>query len=186
MITVGIDEVGRGCWAGPLVAGAAILREPIAGLADSKVLTKARRELLSAEIYEKAFVGLGWVTPSEVDELGLTQAVRVAMQRAIAEITVNYDRIIIDGSYNFFADDDRAEAFIKADGSVPCVSAASIVAKVARDAYMANEVHKLHPEYGFDRHVGYGTKAHLAALKLHGISPQHRTSYKPIQALLTV
>ncbi len=181
---VGIDEVGRGCWAGPLVAGAVLLGDPIPGLADSKKLSKKRREQLDAEIRLNAIAsGLGWVSPAEVDQLGLTEAVRLAMQRAIAAITAPYDEIIIDGNYNFLADMPRSSCLVKADDLVPAVSAASILAKVARDNYMAKAA-IAYPEYQFDRHVGYGTAAHMAALKLHGICELHRQSYAPIKAIL--
>jgi ribonuclease HII len=183
MIIVGIDEVGRGCWAGPVVAGAVILSKPIAGLKDSKKLTKPQREVFAAQITEEALaVGLGWVAAKEVDGLGLTEAVRLAMRRALEEIEADYDQIIIDGNYNFLPENPKAQAVIKADDSVPAVSAASIVAKVARDNYMA-EVAARYPDYGFTSHVGYGTALHLERLKLHGISDLHRRSFKPIQAL---
>src|SRR5487761_1605626 len=108
---VGIDEVGRGCWAGPLVAGAGGLEKPIDGLDDSKKLSKLRRERLAAELeISGAAIGLGWVWPLEIDEFGLTVAVRQAMWRALEQITCAYDKIIIDGSFNFFADDPRATA----------------------------------------------------------------------------
>lgn len=185
MITVGIDEVGRGCWAGPLVAGAVILKAPIAGLRDSKKLTKVARQRLSDQILAEALaVGLGWVAPAEVDALGLTLAVKAAMQRALAQIIVPYDEIIIDGSLNFFPDDVRAQAIIRADNSVTAVSAASIVAKVARDRYMATEAVRLHPAFQFDKHVGYGTALHLAMLKQYGVTALHRLSYKPIKQIL--
>jgi len=181
---VGIDEVGRGCWAGPLVAGAVALHEPIIGLNDSKKLTKLQRERLTAEIEVSAVgIGLGWVTPMEIDEFGLTQAVRLAMHRALAQITIPYDEIIIDGNINFFADDPRAKAIIKADGSVPAVSAASIVAKVARDRWMQRAALEF-PVYGFEKHVGYGTKQHQTMLQTYGICKLHRKSYKPVQAVL--
>jgi ribonuclease HII len=184
MITVGVDEVGRGCWAGPLVAGAVVVREPIAGLKDSKKLSKKRREFLAVQIHEEALaVGLGWVKPAELDESGLTAAVRLAMERALEQITVRYDELIIDGNLNFFPENPRARAVIKADDSVPAVSAASIVAKVARDNYMA-EVAAEYPDYGFERHVGYGTALHLERLQLHGVSKLHRVSFKPVRALL--
>jgi ribonuclease HII len=183
MVTVGIDEVGRGCWAGPVVAGAVILQEPIAGLKDSKLLSKKRRDMLAGKIHESASVGLGWVQPADVDELGLTAAVKLAMERALQHITVEYDELIVDGSYNFFSRNPKARAVIKADALFPAVSAASIVAKVARDNYMS-EAAKLHPNYGFEKHVGYGTKMHIEMLKLHGVSEMHRLTYKPIQALL--
>lgn len=190
MIIVGVDEVGRGCWAGPLVAGAVALPDDFKAvdapvvLRDSKKMTKNQRETAAVYIQERALgVGLGWVTPAEVDANGVTAAVRLAMERAVAELTVTYDKLIVDGNVNYFADNPRARAVIKADDSELSVSAASIVAKVARDDYMTN----LGPQYagyGFDRHVGYGTAAHIAALKLLGVSDVHRKSYKPIKALL--
>lgn len=184
MKTVGIDEVGRGCWAGPLVAGAVLLLQPIDGLADSKKLSKKRRNELSKEILEHAIVGTGWVWPEEIDKGGVTWAVKTAMERALAEIAAEYDEIIIDGNINFLLENSKAYAVIKADGTVPSVSAASIVAKVARDTYMEQEAHSLYPRYGFDKHVGYGTAAHIAALHKYGICESHRMSYKPIRKLL--
>jgi len=182
---VGIDEVGRGCWAGPLVAGAVVLGGPISGLKDSKKLTKKQREALTLEIQATAVaVGLGWVWPAELDAVGMTQAVRLAMERALAAVNIDYDEVIIDGNINYFADNPKARAIIKADDSVPAVSAASIVAKVARDQYMAN-LSEQYAGYGFAQHVGYGTAAHAAALKLLGVSDIHRKSFKPIQALLS-
>ncbi len=186
---VGIDEVGRGCWAGPLVAAAVALSVPIEGLNDSKKLTKKRREVLAAQIHEQAdAVGIGWVSPAEVDELGLTKAVQLAMLRAMKQIHCDYNEIIIDGSYNFFANvqglkTNNVQAIIKADGMVPAVSAASIVAKVARDNYMIG-LADTYPGYGFETHVGYGTPAHVAALKKLGVTDIHRTSYRPIKAYL--
>lgn len=185
MVTVGIDEVGRGCWAGPVVAGAVILGEPIAGLRDSKKLTKLQREKLAAEIQVRArAVGLGWVEASELDQIGLTAAVGLAMQRALEQIAMDFEEIIVDGNLNYFPQDNRAKAVIKADDSVPAVSAASIVAKVARDSYMANVAHRKYPEYAFDKHVGYGTSLHQQMLKLYGVSELHRQSFRPIQAIL--
>jgi ribonuclease HII len=183
MVTVGIDEVGRGCWAGPLVAGAVILRRPIAGLKDSKQLTKKQREHLSQIIYDEALaVGLGWVNPSIIDAQGLTMAVRLAMQQALDQITQAYDQVIIDGAFNFLAENPKVQTLIKADATVPAVSAASIVAKVARDQYMTDLASK-YPDYGFAQHVGYGTALHAERLKLYGVSDQHRRSFKPIRAL---
>ena len=184
MITVGIDEVGRGCWAGPLVAGAVILHEPIAGLKDSKKLTKLQRERLSTQIHaEAAAIGLGWVEAAEIDALGLTKAVGLAMERAVAEIAIDFEEMIIDGNINYFLHDVRAKAVIKADNTVPSVSAASIVAKVARDAYMTDMASR-YAGYGFEKHVGYGTAAHITALQAIGVTDIHRKSYKPIQAFL--
>lgn len=184
MISVGIDEVGRGCWAGPLVAGAVILDQPIKGLKDSKQLSKAQREKLAIIIEKQAMaIGLGWVEAAEIDTLGLTAAVRLAMERALAKLTLQYEEIIIDGNLNFLKDNPKARALIKADTKVPAVSAASIVAKVARDNYMT-KIAKNYPDYGFEQHVGYGTTLHSEKLKLHGVSELHRCSFRPIQALL--
>lgn len=211
-VIVGIDEVGRGCWAGPLVAAAVILPPnlfwedcpPKGGatvLRDSKKLSKKQREFLVTQIQSQAVAyGVGWVTPGEVDELGLTKSVRLAMLRAVMklhETTTEYDEIIIDGNYNFFADRESSDlsrlyvkgrnfhvrAVVRADDTVPAVSAASILAKVARDDYMAQMSHK-YSGYGFEKHVGYGTAAHVAALKQYGITDLHRKSFRPIQKFL--
>lgn len=185
VITVGIDEVGRGSWAGPVVAGAVVLAMPIAGLKDSKKLTKSQREALALEINMHAgAVGIGWVEAPEVDRIGLTAAVGLAMQRALEQISVSFDEVVIDGNLNYFPDDSRAKAVIKADDSVPAVSAASIVAKVARDSYMANVAHQKYPEYAFDKHVGYGTSLHQQMLKLYGVTELHRKSFRPVQAIM--
>jgi ribonuclease HII len=187
-LVVGIDEVGRGCWAGPLVAGAVALDSPIAGLADSKVLSKRQRERLVAEIKVSAVAyGLGWVDAETVDMLGITESVRRAMLQAYQELQkmlggVEHD-IIIDGNSNYLADYPNTVALIKADGTIPAVSAASILAKVARDAYMTDLATSL-PGYGFEKHVGYGTRQHIDALTNLGVTDQHRKSYKPIKAIL--
>lgn len=184
MLTVGIDEVGRGCWAGPLVAGAVLLAEPIEGLKDSKLLSKQRREALAEIIYDRALAtGLGWVDAATIDEVGLSSAVMIAMEAALAQIEAEYDEVIIDGNLNFLASYPKTRALIKADMTVPAASAASIIAKVARDKYMA-EVGDRYSVYGFDKHVGYGTALHLEMLKLHGVSDLHRRSFKPIKALI--
>lgn len=184
MILVGIDEVGRGCWAGPVVAAAVILKDPIDGLRDSKQLSKRRRQLLAQHIREQALaIGIGWIEPAVLDQIGLTEAVGLAMRQALAEIELEYDAVIIDGQYNFLANNPKTKAVVKADSSVPAVSAASIIAKVARDDYMC-ELAASYPGYGFETHVGYGTALHRERLKLLGISDQHRQSFKPIRALV--
>ena len=180
---VGIDEVGRGPWAGPLVVGAVVLGCEIDGLTDSKKLSKKRREALDTEIRENAVAfGLGWVNADEIDEFGLSAALVAACKRALEQITVPYHEIIIDGTINFLKDTGKGPyvtTMKKADLLVPSVSAASIIAKVARDAYM-NEQHEKYPEYGFSSHVGYGTAVHRAAIEKHGVTPLHRLSFAPL------
>ena len=183
-IILGVDEVGRGCWAGPLVAGAVILGDAIAGLRDSKKLSAKQRNAVAILIHANAIAtGIGWVSAKEVDSLGLTKAVGLAMQRAVDQITEPYDQLIVDGNINYFAHDPRASAVIKADDTVAEASAASIIAKVARDSYMQN-ISSLYPEYGFEKHVGYGTKLHMEALANHGVTDIHRLSYKPVKAAI--
>lgn len=186
---VGVDEVGRGCWAGPLAAGAVALASPIVGLADSKVLTKIARERLDVLIRAEALAfGVGWASVEEIDRLGLTAAVRLAMQRAVLAAEALAQRpaaeIIVDGSFNFFANDARARTLVSADALVPEVSAASILAKVARDRWMTEVAAKDFPLYGFEKHVGYGTMLHREQLQAHGVSSLHRRSFRPIKELL--
>jgi ribonuclease HII len=186
MITVGLDEVGRGCWAGPLVAAAVALPDDvsISGLNDSKKLSKLQREKLVVVIEEKATaIGVGWVWPDAIDNGGITQAVKSAMEQAFSQIHCKYDELIVDGHINYLVAVPGSQAIIKADGSVPAVSAASIIAKVARDRYMTG-IAAQYRGYGFERHVGYGTKAHIEALATYGVTDMHRRSYKPIKALL--
>lgn len=181
---VGIDEVGRGCLAGPLVAGAVVLDKRMYKLRDSKLLTKRQREVLSARIQTKALAyATGWVTPQEIDAVGMTKATSLAMRRALEQITCDYDEIIIDGSINYLKPNPKARAIVKADQTVPVVSAASIIAKVARDQFMTDIATK-YPQYQFDHHVGYGTQLHRDMLKLHGYCDLHRMSFKPLQNLL--
>lgn len=183
-IIVGIDEVGRGCWAGPLVVGAVILDTFIPGLTDSKMLSKVERQRLYVIIKQKAvFSATGWVWPEEIDQLGLTAATAVAIKRSIKTIP-EYDQILIDGSFNYLKSNVKASTQIKADLHEPCVSAASILAKVERDTYMMQQ-NRLHPGYGFNTNVGYGTHVHKQGLASLGITNIHRKSYKPIQGYIT-
>lgn len=182
-MTVGIDEVGRGSWAGPLVAAAVALKQPISGLADSKILSKKERQILDKQIRSKSIFGLGWITPKQVDSLGLTRAVSLAMRKALYNLGTGYDKVIIDGNYNFLYNLPKTQAIIKADLTISEVSAASIIAKVARDDYMI-KIAKKYPGYYFEKHVGYGTRQHLTAIKRYGITPLHRCSYRPIQTVL--
>ena len=180
---LGIDEVGRGPWAGPLVVGACVLGDAqIEGLTDSKKLTPKKREALVPVIREKAAVGLGWVSAEELDRIGLSQALCKAARAAVKQIKVPFHEIVIDGTVNFLRDTPLAghvQVLKKADLLVPEVSAASIVAKVTRDEYMYKLADK-YPGYGFEKHVGYGTAAHKAALEKLGPCPEHRKSFKPI------
>jgi ribonuclease HII len=181
---IGIDEVGRGCWAGPVVAAAVALTSPIDGLADSKKLSASRRQLLCEVIYETADVGIGWVYADEFNTVGLSRAVGLAMDRAILALQPEaYDGIIIDGTVNYLPDYSGVRTLAKADALIPAVSAASIVAKVARDQFMI-DLSAEYPEYGFERHVGYGTAMHHQALKRYGVTTQHRLSYRPIRLII--
>ena len=182
--TVGMDEVGRGCWAGPVVAGAVILKRTISGVKDSKLLDRQKRNELDIIIRKHAVaVGVGWADVAEINALGLTRSLELAFSRALAEITVEYQQVIIDGKYNFLHGEPRATTLVDADATMPVVSAASIIAKVARDNFMIQMAER-YPDYGFERHVGYGTKLHQEALAHIGLCDLHRTNFKPIRGLL--
>lgn len=183
---LGIDEVGRGPWAGPLVVGAVILGTKIDGLTDSKKLTKKKREALYIGIMQHAkAVGLGWVHADELDEVGLSEALRLACKRAVLEVKsqgVAFHDVIIDGTVNLLAGtnlESHVTTMKKADLLVPSVSAASIVAKVARDEFMVKQ-DELYPGYGFASHVGYGTATHRKAIEKHGVTSLHRQTFEPI------
>lgn len=182
---LGIDEVGRGPWAGPLVVGAVVLGGAVIdGLDDSKKLSKKRRELLDIEIREKADAfGLGWVTAGELDEVGMSEALRLATRRAVEQISAPYHEIIIDGTINLLSGTSKGgyvTTLPKADALIPSVSAASIIAKVARDAYMA-EQDEVYPGYNFAGHSGYGVAKHREAIEKLGVTPLHRLSFAPLQ-----
>ena len=189
---LGIDEVGRGPWAGPLVVGAVILGgAEIEGLNDSKKLTKKRREALDEVIREQAAAwALGWVSAGELDDVGMSQALRLATRRAVKQIqsqckekNLAFDEIIIDGTVNFLADTALGRyvtVMAKADGLIPSVSAASIIAKVARDQFMA-EQDMVYPGYGFASNAGYGVAKHRTAIERLGVTPLHRLSFAPLQ-----
>lgn len=181
---LGIDEVGRGPWAGPLVVGAVVLGgAEIPGLTDSKKLTKKRREALVPLIKEQASAwALGWASARELDELGMSEALRLATRRAVEQIKVPYSEIIIDGTINFLADTGKGRyvtCLPKGDLLVPSISAASILAKVARDDYMA-EQDFIYPGYNFKSHAGYGVKAHREAIEKLGVCELHRLSFAPL------
>lgn len=182
---LGIDEVGRGPWAGPLVVGAVVLGGAlISGLTDSKKLTKKRREALVPIIKEQATAwALGWVTAEELDGIGMSEALRLATRRAVEQIKVPYSEIIIDGTVNFLSGTGKGKyvtCLPKADLLVPSVSAASVLAKVARDDYMA-EQDAVYPGYGFSAHAGYGVAKHREAIERLGVTPLHRLSFAPLQ-----
>lgn len=181
---LGIDEVGRGPWAGPLVVGAVVLgSEKIDGLIDSKKLSKKRREELSLIIREKAAgFGLGWVGANEIDKIGLSEALKLATRLAVQQVEASYNEIIIDGTVNFLANTNKGQyvtTMKKADLLIPSVSAASIIAKVARDNFMA-EQDTVYPGYNFKKHVGYGTLEHRQAIEKLGVTPLHRLSFAPL------
>ncbi len=190
---LGIDEVGRGPWAGPLVMGAVILGGgTIDGLTDSKKLTKKKREELDPIIRSQALgYGLGWVSAAELDEIGMSAALELACKRAVQAIdtlNVAYSEIIIDGTINFLKDTSKGKyvkTLPKADLLVPSVSAASIIAKVARDNYMS-EQDAAYPGYKFGSHAGYGTAAHRAAIEQYGVTPLHRLSFAPLTKYRTL
>ena len=181
----GVDEAGRGPLAGPVVAAAVILdpRQPIDGLNDSKKLTAARREMLAVEIREKA---LAWAVAEasvqEIDRINILQASLLAMQRAVSGLSLMPEKALVDGNKCPVLA-CPVEAIVGGDGKLAAIAAASILAKTVRDAQM-QELHVLYPQYGFDRHKGYPTALHLAALREHGISPVHRRSYGPVAQMI--
>lgn len=180
---VGVDEVGRGPWAGPVVAAAVALTNNtiISGVKDSKKLTSFARRRLAILIKKQAIgIGVGWVSNEYVDNLGLSAAVKQSMLKAVSQLNCQIDELVIDGNINYLGEEfSNSRAIIDADSTHPAVSAASIIAKVARDQYMAS-ISKLYPNYGFEKHVGYGTKSHRQMIALLGVTPIHRLSFKPI------
>ena len=184
-LIAGVDEAGRGPLAGPVVAAAVILdpRQPIAGLADSKKLTARRRERLYDEICAKALCcSIALASVAEIDRLNILQATLLAMQRAVAGLRLPPAKVLVDGN-RLPTLGVLAEAIVDGDATVPAISAASILAKVQRDRWCA-EVDAQWPQYGFAAHKGYGTAAHLAALRAHGACEHHRRSFAPVAAVL--
>jgi ribonuclease HII len=184
-LVAGVDEAGRGPLAGPVVAAAVILdeRSPIKGLADSKQLTAARRERLYDEIRAKALCcSVALASVEEIDQLNILQATMLAMRRAVQGLRLKPGKVLVDGN-RLPPLDVLAEAIVSGDALVPAISAASILAKVTRDRLLC-ELHLLHPEYGFDRHKGYGTAQHMQALKKHGALAVHRRSFAPVARAL--
>ena len=184
-LLAGVDEAGRGPLAGPVVAAAVILDElqPIKGLNDSKLLTALARERLYVEIHAKALCFcIAQASVEEIDELNILQATMLAMRRAVEGLRLRPNKVLVDGN-RLPTLTIAAEAIVKGDAKVKAISAASILAKVHRDR-LCQQLHLLHPQYGFDGHKGYPTPAHLAALKEYGACPHHRRSFAPVRATL--
>lgn len=186
-VCAGVDEVGRGPLAGPVVAAAVILPEGfrLAGLADSKRLSPRRREALAAVLRAEATGwALGSASAAEIDQLNIHHATLLAMRRAVLALPSMPDELLVDG--RFTPDGPwHATAVVRGDATVPAISAASIIAKVARDSLLA-ELHARYPVYGFDHHAGYPTVAHLQALEQYGPCPEHRQSFGPVARCLNV
>jgi ribonuclease HII len=183
---VGVDEVGRGCWAGPLLVVAARAKSELPeGLKDSKLLSRKQRTKILELLSISCDFGEGWVRTIEIDKLGLAKALRLGVRRALVKLQVGAtEEIIMDGKVNYLPKKFiNGVAVVNADNLVPIVSASSIYAKVTRDNFMAKLATK-HPLYSFEKHVGYGTKEHQQALNLYGlVNGVHRQSYSPIAAL---
>lgn len=182
----GVDEAGRGPWAGPVTAAAVILHpdHPISGLTDSKKISEKKRFTLEPEIKQKAaFWAVAHAEPEEIDALNIRQATFLAMQRAIAGLGITPTRILIDGNALPATLPASAEAIIKGDLKEPAISAASILAKTERDRLM-HSYDQTYPAYGFAGHKGYGTAAHAEALQNYGPCPIHRTSFAPVRKVM--
>lgn len=181
-LVCGVDEAGRGPLAGSVIAAAVILdpAKPIAGLADSKKLSARVRERLAVEIRTQAMAwAIGEATAAEIDQINILQATFLAMRRAVAGLRLAPAHALIDGNRIPVGLPCSAEAIIKGDAKEPAISAASILAKTFRDAQLL-ELDQIYPQYGFARHMGYPTAAHLEALRVHGPSPVHRRSFAPV------
>ncbi|HSM97523.1 MAG TPA: ribonuclease HII [Gallionella sp.] len=185
ILVCGVDEAGRGPLAGPVSAAAVILDpdNPIAGLADSKKLTEKQRDRLAPIIRERAIAwAVAWADVGEIDRLNILQATLLAMRRAVLSLPIRPQQVLVDGLYCPHTG-IPSQAIVKGDSKVAAISAASILAKTARDALML-ELHEQYPHYGFAGHKGYPTAAHLAALREHGVSIVHRRSFRPVRELL--
>ncbi len=183
-LLAGVDEAGRGPLAGPVFAAAVILdeRHAIEGLADSKKLSARKREKLFDEIRAKALCcSIAQASAEEIDQINILQATLLAMRRAVEGLRLKPAKVLVDGN-RLPVLDVLAEAIVRGDALVPAISAASILAKVQRDRWCA-ELDQQYPQYGFERHKGYGTAEHMAALRQHGPCPQHRRSFRPVGEL---
>lgn len=185
LLICGVDEAGRGPLAGPVSAAAVILDpgRPIAGLADSKKLSEKQRDLLAPLIRERALAwAVAYAEVEEIDTLNILQATLLAMRRAVLALPIQPQQVLVDGLY-CPQTGIPSEAIVKGDSKVAAISAASILAKTARDELML-KLHVRYPQYGFDGHKGYPTAAHLAALREHGVSEVHRRSFRPVREAL--
>lgn len=184
-LVAGVDEAGRGPLAGPVTAAAVILHpdHPIAGLADSKALSAQQRERLADTVRARAHAfALGWASVEEIDTLNILRASLLAMSRAVAALPVQPEHVQVDGNQRPVLS-CSVEAIVRGDSTVAAISAASILAKVERDAFMLR-LHAQFPEYGFARHKGYPSSFHLERLRVLGASPWHRRSFAPVRAVL--
>jgi ribonuclease HII len=185
LLICGVDEAGRGPLAGPVSAAAVILdpARPIAGLADSKKLSEKQRDLLAPLIRERALAwAVAYASVAEIDELNILQATLLAMRRAVLALSIVPQQVLVDGLY-CPQTGIPSQAIVKGDSKIAAISAASILAKTARDELMLG-LHEQYPQYGFAAHKGYPTAAHLAALRAHGVSDVHRRSFKPVRVVL--
>ena len=181
----GVDEVGRGAIAGPVVSAAVILPRgyyPV-GLDDSKKLSKSNREDLYASMQEKVQFGIGLATSKEVDRVNVHHASLLAMRRALVNLRISPEIVLIDGKYVPKNIDAFTQSVVSGDSLIPAIAASSIFAKVYRDNLMRN-LSRVHTEYGWENNVGYGTKYHLEGLKKHGLTSEHRCSFAPIYNML--
>lgn len=193
-VTAGVDEAGRGPWAGPVAAGAVVILDRnldeflLKGLNDSKKLSAKKREqlyehLFAAEVKGQVAIGIGLASVQEIDETNILQATFAAMRRAVVQLKVQPQYALIDGNQNPRDFPCKSYTVVKGDAKSYSIAAASIVAKVYRDRLMC-ELARKYPYYAFEKNAGYGTSAHVAGLKTHGVTPEHRRSYKPIQKFL--
>lgn len=183
-LIAGIDEVGRGPLAGPVVAAAVILKEDcyIPGLTDSKKLSAAMREKYCELVKENALaIGIGIIPPKVIDKINIYEATKLAMKNAIEELAVQPNYLLLDAMKLDLS--IPQESVIKGDSKSVSIAAGSVIAKVTRDRIMV-DLAREYPEYGFDQHMGYGTKFHLEALKTHGVTEHHRQSFAPVKEML--
>lgn len=185
-VVAGVDEVGRGAWAGPVVAGAVVLNphRRLYKVRDSKLVAEKDRAALAARIIRAAEAfGIGVVGIEEINQFGLAWAIRQSGVRAVADLGNTRLQVLLDGSYNYFPADQPCQTIVGGDASELCIAAASVIAKAHRDALL-RKLDAVHPGYGLARNKGYGTRAHRTALTVLGVSPVHRRTYRPISLAL--